>query len=228
MKRPYPIHSSWTAAKLAIAMAPYHSGILHQGRDDDNDDSGDGYYHPAVIFFGLLLLCLCIMAPMIWMIWLMRNDNRDSGLSYLPAFFLFFSPFWRAKRALTKGKQADVRTEAQLHRTRNWKNVKSSEQQRAAQQSTVQNGDGGEATAATRDLPRLPSAVAKLRKLASSTQQVVVSQSQLVWDSIARPFANITRPIPRRSRRHSRAGVSIGVYRSLLQQTPMVSLPSTC
>lgn len=41
------------------------------------DDSGAGNYSPVVIFFSLLALCLVIMAPLFWMMWLMRNDNRN-------------------------------------------------------------------------------------------------------------------------------------------------------
>lgn len=60
-------------------MAPKIAALTIQSREDADDDGSDSIYnHPAIMFLGLLLLCFCIMAPMFWMLWMMRNDNRES------------------------------------------------------------------------------------------------------------------------------------------------------
>lgn len=69
---------------LATKMAPHHGGDLHQVRDDD--DSSDSYHHPVIMFFSVLMLCVCIVAPVSWMLWLMRNDNRGGGCLFLSFF----------------------------------------------------------------------------------------------------------------------------------------------
>lgn len=60
-------------------MAPSFIAVTSQPREDGEDDGSDSIYnHPAIMFLGLLLLCFCIMAPMFWMLWVMRNDTRES------------------------------------------------------------------------------------------------------------------------------------------------------
>lgn len=61
-------------AVLLDTMQPPHGARLHIGRDDSSQGA---YYNPVVTVFGLTALCLFIMAPMLWMLWQMRNGNRD-------------------------------------------------------------------------------------------------------------------------------------------------------
>lgn len=52
-----------------------HSRSVHHhvGRDDSSGE----FYNPVVTIFGLIALCLFIMAPMLWMLWQMRNSHHD-------------------------------------------------------------------------------------------------------------------------------------------------------
>lgn len=81
------IHRPTILLSVSIAfethtMAPI---ITYQYRDNGDDDDSDSIYnHPVIMFFGLLLLCFCVMAPMFWMLWMMRNDSHDSKSSFHP------------------------------------------------------------------------------------------------------------------------------------------------
>lgn len=58
----------------------------HIGRDASNITVVS--YNPAVVFFSLFALCLLIMSPMLWILWLIRKDSQEGKLKYL--WFSFF------------------------------------------------------------------------------------------------------------------------------------------
>ncbi|KAJ4397564.1 hypothetical protein N0V93_001795 [Gnomoniopsis smithogilvyi] len=174
-------------------MAPHNSGARHQSRDDDSDSI---YNHPAIMFFGLLLLCFLVMAPMIWMLWMMRDDNCE-----------------------------DLILEERLNRVRNWKRRRFPQhQQQAIPQAFLQDVD--QTVVGNVDHHRLPNVFPKLSRVINHIHQTVSTQSQLLMEKVSQQFISITRAAPRRNRSQSRSRAGVSIDLPIMRQPAWQELAS--
>ncbi|CAN8101620.1 unnamed protein product [Discula destructiva] len=183
------------------------SGAFHQARDGDGGESSD---NAVFIFFSLVGLCVVIMAPMLFLMWLMMGNKKRNDTTTQTA---------SARRAREWRRATGVQPQQQQQQH---------EEQHGAQQPTMvvdpeahpQAGHPVDNIQVPRRAKLSSIMLPKLRMIAISSQQAVAIKSQLLWQRLTQPLT------ARRQSRLSRSRTGVSIDLPIMRQPAWQKLAS--